>query len=394
MTEVLESTISRNEVLLVGGPAAVKLVSGEIEILGWKLAQDKIIVIRRGKVVPIETPSNAKINIKTQSKLITKTEKNRAGTSLWKEYLSNLNLKNYRKILILGSTDSGKTTLSTFLANYYIFQIGLIGILDSDVGQNDLVPPGYIGLSVLKYPVIDLRDIEPNYIRYYGDIKPSTNPTRLNEIIYKLSMQIKSHFIINTDGFVEGEGLEIKRKLIDKIKPDLVISLGVKVNDIPNLIVLPPFKGITKTKIDRRERRELQYLSFLQRMRYKLVIDLLKIPTYIFGTKIKLKILRNRKYGSFLIGNRVGKIGDKDLVGLFISLEDKGGKEHIGWIKNYDGQRIIVSTLNNITPHQIQKIHLGLVRYDGREEILNFLKGICSTEDMMTFSFNQNGIIE
>lgn len=393
MTKIQEIALSKDEVLLVGGPAAIKVLEGEVEVLGWRPAHDKVIVIRKSKIIPVETYSSAKIGLLTQSGIIMKVGKDKAGTSLWREHFSNIDLKQFKKILIIGDTDSGKTTISTFLVNCYISHVGSVAVLDSDVGQNDLVPPGYVGLSTIKHPVVDLRDVAPQYLKYYGDTRPSTHPDRLNEIICELSKLVDTHLIINTDGYVRDEGLKIKKKLIEKMKPDLIISLGVRIDNYNNskMIVVPPVKGLTKTKMDRKERRELQYLSFLKKMHYKLSIDLREKQTYIFGSRIQLKILNNIEKNLLLIRGEVGEIGVNDLLGLFISLEDQEGKEHAGWIKSVSDRGVTILTLSDISSTQVQKIHLGLVRYYGREMILNFLRGVDSAKDITTLSFNQKG---
>ena len=57
------------------------------------------------------------------------------------------------KVLITGSTNSGKTTLTRILCNY-ILKLGWNPLLvDIDVGNNLLSPPGTIAASLIDMPL-------------------------------------------------------------------------------------------------------------------------------------------------------------------------------------------------------------------------------------------------
>jgi polynucleotide 5'-hydroxyl-kinase GRC3/NOL9 len=68
----------------------------------------------------------------------------------WKAGLDDL--RQARTILLLGATDTGKTTFLTWLANTLLVQQRRIAIVDADVGQSSLGPPTTIGLSVVAKP--------------------------------------------------------------------------------------------------------------------------------------------------------------------------------------------------------------------------------------------------
>ena len=53
-----------------------------------------------------------------------------------------------RKILIVGDSDTGKSTLATYITNEALKKGYRPGIIDADIGQGDLAPPNAIGRVV------------------------------------------------------------------------------------------------------------------------------------------------------------------------------------------------------------------------------------------------------
>ena len=57
-----------------------------------------------------------------------------------------------KRIAIIGPSNSGKSTLSLYMANVFISH-GLRPLLiDADVGQGDLAPPTCLGAAVMNFP--------------------------------------------------------------------------------------------------------------------------------------------------------------------------------------------------------------------------------------------------
>ena len=80
----------------------------------------------------------------------------------WKSALDDL--RQARTILLLGATDTGKTTFLTWLANILLAQERRIAIVDADVGQSSLGPPTTIGLSVVTAPFERLQELPPSEV--------------------------------------------------------------------------------------------------------------------------------------------------------------------------------------------------------------------------------------
>ena len=218
------------KIFLVRGPVII-MVYGECYILGVKIKNQKIIW-NNNKILPIEKKDNTKIRLignKDQLKgPFSKKENSNLGMSIWKELTDDILNQKYKSIVVVGPSDAGKSTFSLYLANRFINSGQRPLLLDADVGQGDLAPPTCIGSAVLKHQSIDLSMIKADYLSFIGSIQPSNNESRIIRCVSKLIKKSRSYdrCIVNTDGYVNGKGLNYKLKLLDKIQPECIVSLG------------------------------------------------------------------------------------------------------------------------------------------------------------------------
>ena len=77
-----------------------------------------------------------------------------------------------RIILVLGSVDTGKTTLVTYLANSLVKRGKRVAIVDADVGQSDIGPPTTIGLGLVESPIKKMREAKRLAMYFVGAISP------------------------------------------------------------------------------------------------------------------------------------------------------------------------------------------------------------------------------
>ncbi len=101
-------------------------------------------------------------------------------------------------------------------------------LIDADMGQGDLAPPTCLGAGVMNYPEVDLWKVKTNWINFIGDIQPVGYEKKIiSNICQHLDISLKHDLsIINTDGYIKGNGLEHKIDLLKKIQPDCIIYLG------------------------------------------------------------------------------------------------------------------------------------------------------------------------
>src|ERR687894_2915195 len=142
------------KVRMVKGPAKV-FVKGACHVLGNDVS-GQIVKVRPGKALPFE-PGNQWCRLRVQlgyGARLGWANPNEAGTSMWRSLAEQVSAlaagkKTTTTVMLVGDTDTGKSTLAIYLANMAI-RNGLIpSIIDGDIGQGDLAPPTAIGAAVL-----------------------------------------------------------------------------------------------------------------------------------------------------------------------------------------------------------------------------------------------------
>ncbi len=135
-----------------------------------------------------------------------------------------------RVILVIGETDTGKTSFTTYLADTLV-RAGLsVGVVDADLGQSDIGPPTTVGLGRLHPPVERLAEAEVVGLYFVGSTSPQGHllPTVLGTRAMTLrALQLGlDRVIVDTSGLVQGEmGRLLKQHKIDLVAPDLVLCL-------------------------------------------------------------------------------------------------------------------------------------------------------------------------
>jgi len=132
--------------------------------------------------------------------------------------------------MVLGATDTGKSTLCRYLV-YYLFSRGrAVALVDLDLGQSHLGPPASLGLGLFPplYPGED--SIFPSRLYFIG----RTSPTGvLVEVLVGCRVLVDqaltsgaSHIMVNTCGFIQGPAaFRLKRAKLEILKPKLILGL-------------------------------------------------------------------------------------------------------------------------------------------------------------------------
>ena len=239
-------------VLLARGPVEV-ITGGEASILGKDISNSKIF-LGDGRVWPIETRTRCDVALSIPRRKADDIEDfwtsddQDKGTKIWEEvsYTIFNGMATYPKsILITGPTDSGKTSLSTYIINQAI-RVGLRpAVIDADIGQGDLAPPSVIGCGIVKKQILDLRELTTQYFAFVGDINPKGYDRLIARSVRRLLNKINTGkedrsevnlVVINTDGYIKGSGLLGKLAIANKVHPDIIICLGEHTSDLCMLI--------------------------------------------------------------------------------------------------------------------------------------------------------------
>jgi polynucleotide 5'-hydroxyl-kinase GRC3/NOL9 len=135
-----------------------------------------------------------------------------------------------RVTLVLGATDTGKTSLTTHLAARLAAEGRSVAVVDADLGQSDIGPPTTVGLGRIRPPLLRLGDAEVLGLYFVGATSPEghlagtvTGTRVLTERARQLGFE---RVIVDTSGLIQGElGRRLKRRKIEEVDPDLVLCL-------------------------------------------------------------------------------------------------------------------------------------------------------------------------
>jgi polynucleotide 5'-kinase involved in rRNA processing len=153
--------------------------------------------------------------------------------------------------MLVGSVDTGKTTLAVNAARLALGAGRTVAIVDADVGNSTIGPPACVGLKVLRAPE-DLDDIgTPDRLHFVGTITPAR--LVLQQVVATAAMvdqarMVADLVIIDTTPVVSGvAGETLKYHKAELCRPDKVIALQRGGEMEPVVGMLRRFLGLEVT---------------------------------------------------------------------------------------------------------------------------------------------------
>ncbi|HEX2106495.1 MAG TPA: Clp1/GlmU family protein, partial [Nitrososphaera sp.] len=346
---------------MVKGPARV-FVKGTCYVLGRNVS-GQTVKVRSGRALPFEPTGMCRLQAQLgPGAAMWWADPRQAGTYMWRslaERVFALAAAKERKtantsattntVMLVGDTDTGKSTLAIYLANMALRRGLAASVIDGDIGQGDLAPPTAIGATILPKPVVDLRDVDvnTNLFEFIGNITPAGFE---GLIAKKLGMMLgrtrplADICIVNTDGYVRDGGVQYKEMIAEELQPDVVICLGYdddnnnNTNDVVSLfdgkehmvgswhiLRARSSSQVYKSRLERINRRLDQFLRYvgsglsivnLSQVKFNYA-DKLFPPSELFEPPIKQLELENMKE-------------------MFVGLGSNGRVTGFGVIRNID----------------------------------------------------------
>jgi polynucleotide 5'-hydroxyl-kinase GRC3/NOL9 len=265
--------LSTRRTLILRGPASIDLQAGQATTLGAPFAPHRTRTIAEHRQLPIETQSHAEFEIVLGK--FGKISEIQGSTipDSWRRAAATLKEMGEGKVIVLGPTDAGKSTLCTYLANQLLNEVQNLRLVDADVGQADLGPPTTIARAAPLQPIAFLPELTPDARLFIGHTSPSYVQRKLIRAIEKLAGNgDRSLTIINTDGWItERDAILYKMDLINDLNPELVLGLervdevqqilaGVRVH---SMMIEAPEEALKRSRGDRRGVRVRSYQRFL-----------------------------------------------------------------------------------------------------------------------------------
>jgi polynucleotide 5'-hydroxyl-kinase GRC3/NOL9 len=170
----------------------------------------------------------------------------------WQPAIERL-VKDGGKILLLGGTDVGKTTFCTVLANMALAAGKTVAIVDADIGQSEIGPPGCVGMGVPKAPLRSMADVEPSALSFVGATNPRghllEHATAVASMVARANAASPDLSIFDTTGFILGPpAVRLKQAKIELVQPDHIVALQRREECEP---LLAPLRYSARHQIER-----------------------------------------------------------------------------------------------------------------------------------------------
>jgi polynucleotide 5'-hydroxyl-kinase GRC3/NOL9 len=189
----------------------------------------------------------------------------------WEWSAAEIAQHRWRKVLVIGAVDRGKSTYCGFLSRYLLAAGWRVAMVDADVGQKDIGPPATITLG---YPDPSWAKVQPAALYFVGAVSPVGHLLPMVIGTRRLVDPAQGECVlINTTGLVQGVGRILKGYKIEAIQPDVVVAIEQAAELQPitrayrnyrTLRLQPSASTIPKTPEQRREARERAFRSYFQ----------------------------------------------------------------------------------------------------------------------------------
>lgn len=269
----------KGELLKVYGPMSLVVKSGCLDIYGKVLCADEKAVIHRARNYIVEAVSDVEIDVTMVNESQIQSVEESDPYRKRREIALKIVQGGCERVIIVGCVDCGKTSLATLIFNTALRNGKRPGVIDGDVGQADIGPPGYITLGTSESPVLWISELRPVSMKFIGDIKPQYYTqsiiSKLKELVQLSESLGLSPVVIDTDGWIKDEvGVLYKYGIINEVKPNTIVVLGDELRGLFEKYrklgvtiyeIEAPISRKTRSREERRQIRSLRYREFLEK---------------------------------------------------------------------------------------------------------------------------------
>ena len=221
-------------------------------------------------------------------------------------------------VLILGATDSGKSTFTRFAVDACLKAGKKVGFVDGDMGQSIVGPPTTIGLDYMRFGSDGRTVISSQFLYFVGSTSPNGHLLQtlagVVRMVGKANQLGADNIIIDTTGLTHGGAArELKLQKINTLQPSIIIALQ-KSGEIEHL--LKPHRNSVDSAIIRLPVSDkVKNKSLEMRRRYRAQ----SFRTYMNkGTRVDFSLEKVLVHGrGFSSGDRVT---EKEVISLISKL--------------------------------------------------------------------------
>jgi polynucleotide 5'-hydroxyl-kinase GRC3/NOL9 len=244
----------------------------------------------------------------------------------WQDLLETLR-REPGVVLLLGATDSGKSTLARHLLAGLTASGLAVALIDADVGQSALCLPGTVAMRLFRSPA-ELADFRCERFTFLASPSPTRIVPRLVETTGRLTDLARSQadlVLIDTTGLVDGEvGRDLKLAKIRRTRPDQVIALqrGEEcepiLRELDEIVIhrlQPHPEARSRSQVSRSSRRRERLAAYFEAAAEERLLHGSEIELYRLGERVSLRHER------LLAGTVIGLNHGEETLGLGLVTE-------------------------------------------------------------------------
>lgn len=273
----MRAAVSRGEAIKVTGPANVSVEKGCVLVNGVEVCEGRNVIVHRVRSYVFYAVQDSSLDIVLgEGSSVEKI----SGDDPFAERYATAELiltASPRKIVVVGGTDAGKTSFTTILSNLSLTKGSRPAVVDGDMGQANIGPPGFISLGFPETFVYWNTEIPPFKMRFVGEIKPhgamGLAISYMSELVEDALRKSATPVIVDTDGWIsDARAIEYKYQLIDTLRPDVVVVIGEELRGVFKQLekegisvyeLRSPSSHRTRSRDERRLMRSMRYRDFL-----------------------------------------------------------------------------------------------------------------------------------
>lgn len=267
-------TLTRGRGLWVSGPSRAEVKSGVALVSGINVSAGDEVIVRgtRGLTFYV-VEGEASICVHLGSGASAKIVHEGYDVVLeWVNAIKHLEVMGARSIAVMGAPETGKSTLSLWIANRL-----KLGVIEGDIGQNEFGLPTCV--SYTTHPgkkAFFLQDFPSPKCVFVGHVSAEKVVDLVVSSIITASRILGSNYVVDTDGFIQGRGFSYKVALIEALEPDVVVFLGSSSAKLAEAIRRRGYNVLTvpavlhpreRSRLDRRIYRSQQWARLFTKTR-------------------------------------------------------------------------------------------------------------------------------
>ncbi|MFP4687291.1 MAG: Clp1/GlmU family protein [bacterium] len=244
--------LQNGEIYLIQGPVNIKVQTGEVEVVGARISDGNNMEIPRGKTIPVEALAKTKLIIEGLQDREPELLGKRSIPQSWDELVGEIEANRPSCVLVFGEMDTGKTFFSTYLTNRLLETFNGVAVMDCDLGQSDIGPPGTVGMTIFNEPAVALDTVDWDELAFVGAHSPGLHMVPFLSGIRRLAdraLEQADIIIVDTTGWVQGDGgRTVKQGKIDMLNPDKIVLLQ-KEEELEHLVCTVGEERVKRVKV-------------------------------------------------------------------------------------------------------------------------------------------------